>query len=702
MRFFAALGYCVMVAAVARAESGSATRQDSIEVLFHQKLSQDQEQQLSKLVQALGLEELRRGEHIDFVHYKTSQALHACESLRSLDFIESCTRLHEPKAQDPATHRDQPNPPAVSVAPVETIASPNAFQRNEEKVWSCPENNRKPHPKVGGRRTQFWAQEYTGATWAREQMSRVLADRALVPKAPQHSQTWVIDTTRGETASAPGQLGEPKHGDQVRALIFDPAAGAHPLPEPPNVRPPSQKSEVNFVDTNNVTLLGGLDWVAGQKPSVVNISLGMGSFPRSDSRGAVNQMQKVARKRNFMIAMAAGNEYPFIDPAYQSSDSHILYVGNMAASGYPSSMSSSGTAVFIHAPAGGPLDSGEASLFAKDHNFSGTSGAAPQVAGVVANIRALLPEATIDDIRWILQKTAIQTPASFSGRDGHGMLNAAKATAVAITVLKRCPPNSRRRESCITTEIRKPEHYESSLDKNFSAQLANAFPWCTSLIHGQPMAGHQNLSCPDLVQLLNKLQENAWLNPESGTYWGYLGCLHNLGGFYDNGDFYFGLKDRPNSEKMKNELLARAKWNPERMLGYERVSANPDSIRAELKNPGSPSFPLAIRHAAEHGMWTDVLKWAEDPELRQKLPFESWSTVVQVAAVRPGRRFVDFVRWIQFVREDERQRSLYEEAFRGVPTARDLESLSADQRDSFRDFLSRTFPEEHKRLFPSK
>jgi thermitase len=176
-------------------------------------------------------------------------------------------------------------------------------------------------------------------------------------------------------------------------------------------------------------IIDGIIWATDQGVDVINISLG-GDVPDPFLEDAC----KYAYDHGVIVVAAVGNDsgavlYP---AAY---DDYVLAVASSDFNDAISSFSNRGPEVDVAAPgewilAPGPLwyfrGSESPYLFA-----SGTSAAAPHVAGLAALIRSAKPDLTVDEIMKIIRYTADDiNRATSPGRDdraGYGRINMERA-----------------------------------------------------------------------------------------------------------------------------------------------------------------------------------------------------------------------------------------------------------------------------------
>ena len=181
-------------------------------------------------------------------------------------------------------------------------------------------------------------------------------------------------------------------------------------------------------------IIDGIIWAADQGADVINISLG-GSLPDPFLEDAC----KYAHDKGVVVVAAAGNDGVMVQyPA--AYDDYVLAV---AASDYNDAIadfSSFGPEVDVAAPGVwilGPVPQwyvGEGFL---PYLFgSGTSMAAPHVAGLAALIKSAKPDLPVDDIMKIIRYTADDINKTIHpGRDdyaGYGRVNMTRALAPYI------------------------------------------------------------------------------------------------------------------------------------------------------------------------------------------------------------------------------------------------------------------------------
>ena len=128
---------------------------------------------------------------------------------------------------------------------------------------------------------------------------------------------------------------------------------------------------------------------------------------------------------------SAGNNFP--KPIYDFDNmisSKAILVGSADPGGFPSSFSSISEDIVVLAPSDYDLRTINAK--GKIISYAGTSGAAPMVSGVLADVKSILPSLTRDEAVYMLQQTATRTTINnISTANGAGMVNHYKMLRVA-------------------------------------------------------------------------------------------------------------------------------------------------------------------------------------------------------------------------------------------------------------------------------
>lgn len=231
-----------------------------------------------------------------------------------------------------------------------------------------------------------------------------------------------------------------------------------------------------------------------------------------------------------ILIQAAGNSYPspLGSVANQfSKDFDSILVGSLSPSGLVNYDSQEGEEIHILAPAGDYITSiGSDGKYKK---FGGTSGATPLVTGALAGFEWLSGyHPTPEEAKLLLKQTAMPTIHSVfenPQRNGVGMLNAYKLGRVAKRLKEKCNTNL----DCFKREVRYPENYEFSIDKEeILKQVSLAFPICS----GQDNT--QEVSCEDKKSVFKNLRRVILLDIENINLLERLHCIYKQEGFLEN------------------------------------------------------------------------------------------------------------------------------------------------------------------------
>jgi serine protease len=151
----------------------------------------------------------------------------------------------------------------------------------------------------------------------------------------------------------------------------------------------------------NSTIVAGIDWVRNNhvKPAVVNMSLGGPAASTIDT--ATNNLINAG----VTVVVAAGNDNANACNFSPARVANAITVGSTTSTDARSSFSNFGTCVNIFAPGSSILSTWWTSNSATN-TISGTSMAAPHVAGEAALILAVTPSATPATVRNTIINTA--------------------------------------------------------------------------------------------------------------------------------------------------------------------------------------------------------------------------------------------------------------------------------------------------------
>lgn len=181
-------------------------------------------------------------------------------------------------------------------------------------------------------------------------------------------------------------------------------------------------------------------------PEIINLSVGFGEFVTEVVAGGgerivpekfvdkphVNFVTKIEQVLDKTIVVkAVGNDFPHPIPDYiQALGDKMIVVGSADAGGFPSKFSQTSEKVVVLAPSDSFLQSVDTK--GRLLKFGGTSGAAPMVSAVLADVKSILPDLNRDEVAYMLQKTATRTSINgVSNVNGAGVINHYKMLRVA-------------------------------------------------------------------------------------------------------------------------------------------------------------------------------------------------------------------------------------------------------------------------------
>jgi hypothetical protein len=386
----------------------------------------------------------------------------------------------------------------------------------------------------------FWSQEYSGVDLAKNELDRILRREGRSCDVP----VGVLDTTFTlsslrtrceEQANQPLNAGCPfldsrettisrnlshaDHGNNVANLINHPLVGA--------------SRHATFTHLVRSTSLD--DYVRASeeferisprdRPRIYNSSAGW-------NVGAPRALAPILRSNAIMVT-SAGNEFPEPVQAHKC-ESRAIVVGSMHPLGVPTEGSRQSACVAVSVGADDFLASSVdgASL----SRFGQTSGAAPLVAGSLANVECLLPGLSPEVAETMLRFSSTPTLDSLAvpQRNGSGLLNSFALVKVAERIRNSCGTD----QSCIQQIINNRETYNfgtpDTLHRQLVSTVEGAFPNCRN--NGSQV--ESIVSCTDRKAVLIRLRTQALLERSNRKLWDLLGCVYEGLGVTTNANFY--------------------------------------------------------------------------------------------------------------------------------------------------------------------
>ncbi len=195
----------------------------------------------------------------------------------------------------------------------------------------------------------------------------------------------------------------------------------------------------------------GIVWATDQGADIINLSLGAIQYAT-----VVADAVRYAHERGALVIAASGNYYKDGNPiVYPAALNHVLAVAAVNDSDGHASYSSSGSYVDIAAPGGDPADTTDGDnqhwipgtyLRARGASYawlSGTSQAAPQVAGIAALLLALDPSLSPDQVVGLLTHSAVDVESpGWDELSGYGRIDALAAIQALYNSMPTVTPTA--------------------------------------------------------------------------------------------------------------------------------------------------------------------------------------------------------------------------------------------------------------------
>ena len=418
-------------------------------------------------------------------------------------------------------------------------------------------------PQVHEGLSPLWSQEYIGAGLARK----------LVRQTVGTSEIRIANVDAGVSRShLTGKISDDIDWDKLKNGIFKyhgtSVANLINGREPIGVAEKGLLSDIIDVYTH-LTLLPAVDQISRSKPSLVNLEihtlceLTACRFPNFEAPTILKRLIKQMTENSIVVA-AAGNHHPYGSITDASDGLDLILVGNLNSYGIVDGDSDESENVVITGPAGGrQMTENAKGLYPR---FGGTSGATPLVTGAIANVKAILSDLSFDEVKVLLQKTAIPTSNIYQQplKNGAGMLNAFKLVRVALRLKELGWPEFR-------SELLAAD---SSFD--FREDATNLRREARSLIESE--------NCNDQQRALEMLRKSFLLMPDETTG-NLLAEIYEQEGFLINAQFYWNFNE--GTLKQFLDIVTDSSDDPTLPLTLE-------DRRAIKRAKNSLSFQLAI------------------------------------------------------------------------------------------------------------
>jgi cell wall-associated protease len=201
-------------------------------------------------------------------------------------------------------------------------------------------------------------------------------------------------------------------------------------------------------DGNDTNIIAGINWAVAQRVDVINLSLG------GDRDGGTCNAVANAVAHNVTVVVASGNDGSSVN--YPAACPGAIAVGATTIDGSVAPYSNRGPQLTLTAPGGNMTTdlNGDGvkdgilqwSVFDNTPGYyleSGTSMAAPHVAGAAALIRQAWPTSTTTQVRQVLTDTAVDLgPAGRDDTYGAGLLDIGAAFARAQQLSVSAPAST--------------------------------------------------------------------------------------------------------------------------------------------------------------------------------------------------------------------------------------------------------------------
>jgi Subtilase family len=242
---------------------------------------------------------------------------------------------------------------------------------------------------------------------------------AVIDSAIDTSHPEIIDAVADRfDAIAPNGAANP-HGTGMAGAIV---ARAKLMGVAPNVRLLAIRAfsgDGEKTEATTLSLLAGIDWAVAHGARVINMSFAGPNDP-DIARGLA-----AARQKGVVLIAAAGNAGPKSPPLYPAADKNVIAVTAVDADNRLLSVAVRGKHVAVAAPGVDVLVPAPGRAY---QLTTGTSVAAAEISGIAALLVELKPSISPDEVRKILQSTAVDLgPKGPDDQFGAGLADAERA-----------------------------------------------------------------------------------------------------------------------------------------------------------------------------------------------------------------------------------------------------------------------------------
>jgi subtilisin family serine protease len=221
---------------------------------------------------------------------------------------------------------------------------------------------------------------------------------AVIDSAIDTSHPEIIDAVADRfDAITPAGAVNP-HGTEMAGAIV---ARAKLTGVAPNVRLLAIRAfngEGEKSEATTLSLLTGIDWAVAHGARIINMSFA-GPYDPDIARGLA-----AAKQKGVVLIAAAGNAGPKSPPLYPAADKNVIAVTAIDADNRLLSAANRGKHVAVAAPGVDVLAPAPRRAY---QLITGTSVAAAEVSGIAALLVEIKPSITPDEVRKVLQSTAL-------------------------------------------------------------------------------------------------------------------------------------------------------------------------------------------------------------------------------------------------------------------------------------------------------